>query len=154
MTPQQGPGTVHHVLPLVHRYKTNIWSKLIRGHFHPVAVTGDIKKAFLQVRIRPEERDALRFHRLKNGETMEVETLWFTRALFALGASTFLLGGVIEQHLDTWSHKQPEIVCEIKTNFYVVDIISGGTTVSKAREKKNAATEIFVDAVFELHKWY
>ena len=134
--------------------QNQLWSVLVRGRFNPVAVTGDIKKAFLQVRIRPEERDALRFHWLKNVETKEVETLRFTRALFGLGPSPFLLGGVIEQHLHTWSHKQPEIVREIKKNLYVDDLISGGTTVSKAREKKNAATEIFADAAFELHKWH
>ena len=87
-------------------------------------------------------------------ETKEVETLQFTRALFGLGPSPFLLGGVIEQRLDIWSHKQPEIVREIKKNLYRDDLISGGTTVSKAREKKNAATEIFADAAFELHKWH
>ena len=134
--------------------QNQLWSVLIRGRFNPVAITGDIKKAFLQVRIRPEERDALRFHWLKNIETKEVETLRFTRALFGLGPSPFLLGGVIEQHLDTWIPKQPEIVREIKKNMYVDDLISGGTTVPKAREMKDAATEIFADAGFELHKWH
>ena len=42
--------------------QNQLWSVLIRGRFNPVAITGDIKKAFLQVRIRSEERDALRFH--------------------------------------------------------------------------------------------
>lgn len=120
--------------------QNQLWSVLIRGRFNPGAITGDIKKVFLQVRIRPEERDALRFHWLKNIETKEVETLRFTRALFGLGPSPFLLGGVIEQHLDTWSPKQPEIVREIKKNMYVDDLISGGTTVPKAREMKDAAT--------------
>ena len=36
-----------------------LWSVLIRGRFNPIAITGDIKKAFLHVIIRPEERDAL-----------------------------------------------------------------------------------------------
>ena len=53
-----------------------------------------------------------------------------------------------------WSPKQPEIVREIQKNLYVEDLISGGTTVSKAREMKNAATEIFADAAFELHNWH
>ena len=154
----QGPGTVRHlltnVLTLVRRYKNQLWSVLIRGRFNPIAITGDIKKAFLQVRIRPEERDALRFHWLKNIETKEVETLRFTRALFDLGPSPFLLGGVIEKHLDTWSSKRPEIVRKIKRNMYVDDLISGATTVPKAREMKNAATMIFADATFELHKWH
>ena len=90
----------------------------------------------------------------KNIETKEVETLLFTRALFGLGPSPFLLGRVIEQHLDIWSPKHPEIVREIKKNLYVDDLISGGTTVLKAREMKYAATEIFADAAFELHKWH
>ena len=94
--------------------QNQLWSVLIRGRFNPIAITGDIKKAFLQVRIRPEERDTLRFHWLKNIETKEVKTLRFTRALFSLGPSPFLLGGVIEQHLDTWSSTQPEIAREIK----------------------------------------
>ena len=34
-----------------------------------MAVTGDFKKAFLQVRVGPEERDALIFHCLKNLDT-------------------------------------------------------------------------------------
>ena len=134
--------------------QNQLWSVLIRGRFNPIAITGDIKKAFLQVRIRPEERDALRFHWYNNTEIKEVETLRFTRAVFGLGPSPFLLGGVIESHLDTWILKQPEIVGEIKKNLYVDDLISGGTTVSKAREMKNAATEIFADAAFELHKWH
>ena len=56
--------------------------------------------------------------------------------------------------MDTWSLKQPEIIQEIKTNFYVDDLISGGMTVSKAKEMKNAATDIFGDVAFKLHKWH
>ena len=134
--------------------QNKLWSVLVRGRFNPVAVTGDIKKAFLQVRIRAEERDALRFHWLKDLETKEVETLRFTRALFGLAPSPFLLAGVIEQHLDSWSDRRPEIVSEIKKNLYVDDLISGGVSTAKARENKTAATEIFAGAAFELHKWH
>ena len=67
-------------------------------------------------------------------ETKEVETLPFTRALFGLGPSPFLLGGIIEQHLDTWSLKQPEIVREIKKNLYVDDLISEGRQYPKQKK--------------------
>ena len=49
-----------------------------------MAVGGDFKKAFLQVRVGLEERDALIFHCLKNLDTREVDTLRFTRVLFGL----------------------------------------------------------------------
>lgn len=91
---------------------------------------------------------------LKNVEFTEVETPRFTVALFGLGPSPFLSGGVIERHLETWSQKQLEIVSEIMKNVYVDDLISGATTTATAREMKTAATEIFADTAFELHKWH
>ena len=42
--------------------QNQLWSVLVRARFHPVAIAGDIKQAFLQVRIREEDRDALRFY--------------------------------------------------------------------------------------------
>ena len=39
-----------------------LWSVFVRNIFFPVALCGDIKQAFLQVRIKEEDRDALRFH--------------------------------------------------------------------------------------------
>ena len=56
--------------------------------------------------------------------------------------------------MDAWSHKQPEIVREIKKSLYVDDLISGGSNTCKAKEMKIAATEIFADSAFELHKWH
>ena len=74
---------------------------LVHQCCYPVAVTGDLKKAFLQVRIRELDRDALRFHSKQN-EHSALETLRFTRALFGLTCSPFLLGGVLECHLGPW----------------------------------------------------
>ena len=42
--------------------QNKLWSVLVRGRFNPVTVTGDLHKAFLQVRIREADRDAMRFH--------------------------------------------------------------------------------------------
>ena len=39
-----------------------LWSVLVRGPFNPVAVSGDLQKAFLQVRIKEADRDAMRLH--------------------------------------------------------------------------------------------
>ena len=70
--------------------QNKLWDVLVRQRCYPVAVTGDLKKAFLQVRIRELDRDALRFH-WKNNEHSPLETLRFTRALFGLACSPFLL---------------------------------------------------------------
>ena len=130
-----------------------LWDVLVRQGCYPVAVTRDLKKAFFQVRIRELDRDALRFHWEKN-EHSPLETLRFTRALFGLTCSLFLLGGVLECHLEAWEPKMPELVAELRKNLYVDDLLSGGVTAKQAQHRKEQAIEIFDDAGFTLHKWH
>ena len=78
----------------------------------------------------------------------------FTRALFGLTSSPFLLGGVIEAHLSNWEEKEPEIVKKIRKELYVDDLISGSITVCKASGVKDKATVVFRDVCFTLHKWH
>lgn len=121
--------------------------------FHPVLITGGLKQAFLQVRIKKQERDALRFH-WKANEHLEVETLRFMRALFRLVPSPFLLGGVIESHLESWEPRRPELVAELRKSLYVDDLISEKPTVEETKQLKQGAIKVFEDAKFTLHKWH
>ena len=162
--------------------QNKLWDVLIRQRSFPVALCGDIEKAFLQIRIKQQERDALRFH-WKSDEHSEADVYRFTRALFGLTSSPFLLGGVIEQHLEAWEGRMPEVVTQLRRCMYVDDLLSGGLlsggllsggllsggllsggllsgdllsggqTVDQAQERKNKAIEIFNDAGFVLHKW-
>ena len=127
---------------------------LVRARFHPVAIAGDIIQAFLQVRIREEDRDALRFHWIKDLNSQTVEALRFTRALFGLTCSQFLLGGVVQHLLESCREKYPGIVREIERSLYVDDLISGGPTRAKAETIKSALVEIFAKGTFELHQWH
>ena len=125
--------------------QNRLWSVLVRARFHSVVIAGDIKRAFL-------ERDALRFHWLKDLNSQTVEALRFTRALFGFTCSPFLLGGVVQHLLESCRDKYPEIVREIEKSLYVDDLISGGPTQAKAGTIKSASVEIFA-GTFELHKW-
>ena len=134
--------------------QNQLWSVLIRNRFHPVAVAGDLQKAFLQVRVREAERDVLRFHWIKDLHSTEIEVLRFTRVVFGLAPSPFLLNGVIQQHLETLESRYPESVAEVRKSLYVDDLISGAPTTLEAKELKRDAIEIFDDAKFRLHKWH
>ena len=134
--------------------QNKLWKVLVRGRFHPVALAGDIRKAFLQVRIHVQDRDALRFHWLEAKDPQRIRTYRFTRALFSLGPSPFLLGGVIQQHLNTCRDEHPKCVEEIERELYVDDILSGGPTTEEVKQKKATTTEIFAQATFHLHKWH
>ncbi|KAK3700050.1 hypothetical protein QZH41_004349 [Actinostola sp. cb2023] len=134
--------------------QNQLWSVLTRNRFHPVAVAGDLRRAFLQVRIRESDRDALRFHWMIDKTSREIETLRFTRVLFGLAPSPFLLNGVIQQHLESLQSTYPESVNEVRRSLYVDDLIAGASTTDDAKKLKREAVEIFADAKFELHKWH
>ena len=130
-----------------------LWSILVRSRFYPVLLTGDLEKAFLQVRIKEEERDALRFHWRSPGS--DVTTIYrFTRALFGLTCSPFLLGGVLNEHLKSLEERYPTLVKEILDGLYVDDLMTGGANAKEVREKQIKAIEVFQDATFRLHKWH
>ena len=88
--------------------QNKLWDFLVQQRAYPVVVTGDIKKAFLQIRIRESERDSLRF-RWQREEHAEVEALRFTKALFGLVSLPFLLRGVLERQLGAWEKKYPQM---------------------------------------------
>ena len=130
-----------------------LWDVLVRSRFHPILLTGDLKQAFLQIRIKAEDRDSLRFHWKETGNDA-IQIYRFTRALFGLSCSPFLLGGVLKLHLDAWEDRYPEIVKQLHEGLYVDDLITGGTTIAEIQTQKEKTIEVFDDATFTIHKWH
>ena len=129
--------------------QNKLWDVLVQQRAFPVMVSGDIRQAFLQIRVKEDDRDVLRFHWRKD-ETSPPQTLRFTRVLFGLA---YLLQGVIETHLDVWSNKYPNEVEHLRRSMYVDDLLSGGLTLEQAETRKKRSREILEDATFHLHKW-
>ena len=127
---------------------------MVRNRFNPITLAGDLKHAFLRVRINECDRDALRFHWIISKDAKQIQTLRFTRALFGLGPSPFLLGGTIAQHMENSRDEYPEEVEKISRDLYVDDLITGDTNVENVKHLKETAADIFQKADFELHKWH
>ena len=109
------------------------------------------------MKIRKEDRDALRFHWIKSIESNDIETLRFTRAIFRLGESPFLLNGVIKEKLTNSKQRYPKSAArikEIEESLYVDDLIIGGATIEEDQKVKETAKKVFGDAKFKLHKWH
>ena len=70
--------------------QNKLWDVLIQQRAYPVVLAGEIKKAFLQIRIHESERDALRFH-WQADLNSDVQTYRFTRVLFGLAPHLFHL---------------------------------------------------------------
>ena len=127
---------------------------LLRARFKPVFLAGDMKQAFLQIFIRESDRDVLRFLWIEDLETKKQVIYRFSRVLFGLAPSPFLLNGTLEQHLEKYKHVYPDCVNELKEGTYVDDINLGGSDVDETRGLKEAAIKVFSDGKFELHKWH
>jgi len=74
--------------------------------------------------------------------------------LFGLAPSPFLLGSVLEYHLDSWAQRYPEEAERLRRSFYVDDLQTGGQDVQQTKARKEVAQEIMTDATFKLHKWH
>ena len=117
-------------------------------------LSGDLKQAFLQIRIREQDRDVLRFHWPKDRDLQKLEIYRFTRAIWGLNQSPFLLEGTIEKHLDDCKEEFSKEVEEIKRSKYIDDVFLGGETTEKVQHLKETSVEIFSRASFKLHKWH
>ena len=94
-------------------------------------LSGDLKQAFLQIRIREQDRDVLRFHWPKDRDLQKLEIYRFTRAIWGLNQSPFLPEETIEKHLDDCKEEFSKEVEEIKRSKHVDDVFLGGETTEE-----------------------
>ena len=131
-----------------------IWDILVRNRMQAVMLRGELKQAFLQIRIREQDRDVLRFHWPKDRDLQKLEIYRFARAIWGLNQSPFLLEGTIEKHLDACKEEFSREVEEIKRSKSVDDVFLGGETTEEVQHLKETSVEIFSRASFKLHKWH
>ena len=102
-------------------------SILLKFRKHKVAFMADITKAFLQIYIREQDRDALRFLCLndlpKSNEKPNVSILRMTRVPFGASPSPFLLAATIRYHLKKYQQMHPTVTSTLDKCLYVDDLI-------------------------------
>ena len=103
-----------------------LWDNVVRNRMKPVALCADLRKAFVQIRIRECEKDNLKFHWIKNQNVSDTEILRFTRLVFGLIQSPFILKAILQSHLSKYEKTYPKEIEEMKNSMYVDDMISGG----------------------------
>ena len=78
-----------------------LFDVLLRFRVNQVALTSDIEKAFLMVGMAEEDRDVLRFLWVDaiDKPSPEIVVLRFTRVVFGVSSSPFLLNATIKHHI-------------------------------------------------------
>ena len=114
----------------------NILDILIRFRSFKVAMISDIEKAFLMVSIAEVDRNVLRFLWVDDisKDKPEIITLRFTRVVFGVSSSPFLLNATIAHHIGQYELVDPAFVEKFSENIYVDDLSAGGTDVDETYE--------------------
>ena len=109
------------------KFDQNIINILIRFSVHRVAFSSDIEKTFLMVGIDEEDQNVLEFLWVDNinSSTPKIFSLHFTRVVFGVTASSFLLNTTIIHHLNKYKESDPVFVEKLSRSIYVDDVTSG-----------------------------
>ena len=131
-----------------------LFDVMVRFRVHTVALIADIEKAFLQIEIRPEDRDYLRFLWLDDVSVDKpaVIQLRYARLPFGLRPSPSVLGSVIKAHLTSYEQSNPEVV-KVLRQIFVDDLSTGANSVEHAFDIYQKSKEIMSAGSFNLRKW-
>ncbi|XP_077504764.1 uncharacterized protein LOC144114732 [Amblyomma americanum] len=131
---------------------------LLNFRRHKIALVADIEQAFLQISVRPEDRDSLRFlwYETKpepGGPLPPILTWRMKRVPFGTTASPFLLSATLQHHLKNTEEQFPITASRLQRSLYVDDILMGAENEQAALNLYNEANAIFGAASMQLHKW-
>ncbi|GFW60031.1 integrase catalytic domain-containing protein [Trichonephila clavipes] len=130
----------------------NILELLLRFRKSPVAFTADVKSAFLQIELDFRDRDFTRFFWTDNLNN-EPYVLNFTRILFGLRPSPYLLAATLKHHFKKYREQYPHTFELLNSSIYVDDLICGQNDVPDALRTTLECLQIFSDAGMLLRKW-
>ena len=136
------------------KFQQNILDLLIRFRLHLTALTADIKKAFLMIQIADKDRDILRFLWVRDvtKDQPELLELRFTRVVFGISSSPFLLNTTLRHHLQQ-IQADPAITDKLLKSLYVDDVVTGASNEAEAFQLYQESRKIFKAAGFNLRKF-
>ena len=102
-------------------------------------ITGDVEKAFLQIKLDAADRDVQRLFWDNNLKERKMVADCFTRVIFGSAPSPYILGATLEKHISQYRDEYPETVESLTRNTYVDDVqFDGGCEEDLLRFKKEA----------------
>lgn len=128
---------------------------LVRFRSFKVALTADIEKAFLMISVAEHDRDVLRFLWVDDlaKDPPDICTLRFTRVVFGVSSSPFLLNATIKYHLEQYLDSYPDTVRRLLQSTYVDDVIAGVPSEDEAFDLYTQAKKILQRGGFNLRKF-
>ena len=133
-------------------FLNNLCAILLRFRIHAFALSTDIEKAFLHVKLHPSDRNFTRFLWPSHLESNDIQfqTYRFTVVPFGASSSPFILGAVLDLHLS----KSPlQVAADMRDNIYVDNILSGCNTEEELLAYYSQSRDLMNQAKFNLRSW-
>ncbi|KRZ36296.1 hypothetical protein T4C_2072, partial [Trichinella pseudospiralis] len=125
---------------------------LLRFRRSKVALQADIEKMYLQIGLRPEDRDVCRFLWQEAGAEAPVKTYRLTRVGFGLACSPFLAMQVVRQHARQCGEIDT-LIDRVVTDMYVDDLATSCDDSGVARNLVKKLSDLMRSGGFTLKKW-
>ncbi len=133
----------------------NLVGMLVRFRLGKIILIGDIEKAFLQIAIKPEDRDLTRWLWVRdiNNPSLEgnVVEYRFPRLPWGLNCSPVILESVNAFHL---KKENTETSKQILDNIYVDNVIGQVDTVEDGKLYYSYSKGLFAKCEMNLREWY
>ena len=132
-----------------------VYDILLRFRVCKFALVGDLEKAFLSIGVNPKQRDLLRFLWFDDitKDNPEVTILRFTRLVFGLTCSPFVLNQTIRHHLNQYKTQDPLFVSTVKKSLYVDDFAFSMNSEDECFELYTKLKSCFAEGGFNMRKW-
>ncbi|KAF8782602.1 hypothetical protein HNY73_012866 [Argiope bruennichi] len=131
----------------------NLFELLVQFRKNAVTYTADVKQAYLQILINPEDRRFTKFFWIEYLSSDKRRVLNFTRALFGLKSNPYLLAATLKYHFEKYQHLFPETCEVLKNSFWVDDLVGGVDDLETILKISNESVEVMKRAGMVLRKW-
>lgn len=137
------------------KFTQNIMDIIIRFRVHKVALAADIEKAFLMVSVAECDRDALRFLWIDdvNKDDRSVVVMRFSRVMFGVSSSPFLLNATIKHLVERYKDTDPGFVEMFLRSIYVDDVTFGAEDDEDAYHLYQKSKQVMLEGGFNLRKF-
>ena len=147
-----GVASLNDCLSVGPPFLNNLCAILLRFCVHAFALSTDIEKAFLHIKLHPSDRNFTRFLWPSDFESSDTqfETYRFTVVPFGASSSPFMLGAVLDLHL---SKSRLQTAADMRDNIYVDNILSGCSTEEDLLAYYSQSRDLMSQAKFNLRSW-
>ena len=136
------------------KFNQGIMDILLRFRTYKTALAADIEKAFLMISVAQPDRDVLCFLWIDDihKQLPSVVTLRFTRVVFGVSSSPFLLNATIKHHVDKYKSAEVGFVKRFTRLIYIDNVAYDAKDDDSAFELYVKSKRILAEGGFNLKK--